>query len=101
MKVKSPPQPADATLEESLQSGYTLPAEWYTDPAIFAREHNRIFRHTWQYVGLTEQLPNPGDFLTTTSRRRPHGPTSRSRWPDARPFANVCRHRGSQLVLDE
>ena len=65
MVANTKTQLTDTALEESLQAGYTLPAEWYTDPAVFALERNRIFRHSWQYVGLTEQLANPGDFFTT------------------------------------
>lgn len=30
-------------LRESLDQGYTLPASWYTDPAFFTREKERIF----------------------------------------------------------
>lgn len=90
----------DSGLEESLARGYTLPAEWYTDTAIFARERERIFRHAWQYVGLSEQLARPGDFLTAALGEVPVVVT-RADDGALRAYANVCRHRGSQLVREE
>lgn len=86
-------------LAESLDRGYTLPATWYTDDAVFARERDRIFRHCWQYAGLTETVSKCGDFFTYTT-----GEASivvvRAEDGGLRAFANVCRHRGSTLVLE-
>jgi phenylpropionate dioxygenase-like ring-hydroxylating dioxygenase large terminal subunit len=87
-------------LEESLARGYTLPAEWYTGAAAFARERERIFSRAWQYAGLTEQLAHPGSFLTTTLGDVPVVLT-RAEDGTLRAFANVCRHRGSQLMREE
>ena len=90
----------DDALWESLARGRTLPAEWYISPEIFARERERIFRRAWQYVGLTEQLAQPGDFLTATLGEVPVV-LARTESGALRAFANVCRHRGSQLVREE
>ncbi|MEO5633737.1 hypothetical protein [Gaiella sp.] len=38
------------TLRAELESGLTLPAPWYSDPTIYAREQERIFRRSWQYA---------------------------------------------------
>src|SRR5260221_4707491 len=89
-----------AGLAEAIEQGYTLPADWYTDPADFAREQRRIFRRAWQYIALTEDLPRPGDFITRTIGSAPIV-ILRDADGELRAFANVCRHRGSQLVLDE
>ncbi len=89
---------SDMQLRESLAQGYTLPADWYTDPAFFAREKARIFRHNWQYVGLIEQVTQPGDFFTCTLGDVPLVIT-RDELGTLRAFINVCRHRGSELVL--
>ncbi len=55
---------ADPALWEALEAGYTLPARWYTSTDIFRLEQRRIFRRSWQYTGLTEQVSQPGDFFT-------------------------------------
>ena len=85
-------------LRDALERGETLPAAWYTSKALYRREQHRIFRRSWQYVGLTEELPNPGDFLTATLGDLPIV-LLRDQDGILRGFANVCRHRGSQLVL--
>lgn len=89
-----------ASLLDTLEQGYTLPADWYTDPRIFAQEKSCIFRRTWQYVGLVEQVKHPGDFFTCTVGNVPIVVT-RDETEKLRAFVNVCRHRGSELVLQE
>ncbi|MGH9749488.1 MAG: aromatic ring-hydroxylating oxygenase subunit alpha [Candidatus Polarisedimenticolia bacterium] len=73
-----------------------LPATYYTDPSILAREWERIFKRSWQYVGREDRLPEPGDHLTLEV-----GDESvlmvRDRDRRLRAFYNVCRHRGSRL----
>jgi choline monooxygenase len=86
-------------LASTLKDGYTLPADWYTDPAVFEAEKDRVFRRSWQYVCLVEQVSSRGDFVTYDAG---DVPVLVVRDDDGRlrAFANVCRHRGSQLVLD-
>lgn len=84
----------------ALDRGETLPATWYTDPAYYAREQERIFRRSWQYVGLTEQVEKPGDFFTARVGDVPIVVT-RDQQGTLRGYVNVCRHRGSQLVNAE
>ena len=88
--------PNDA-VRAALEQGETLPATWYTDPAYFAREQARIFRCSWQYVGLTEQVARPGDFFTARAGDVPII-VLRDKQGELRGHVNVCRHRGSQLV---
>jgi len=92
------PNQHQSSLLTSLEQGYTLPATWYTDPALFVREKARIFRQSWQYVGLLEQVENAGDFFTCTMGDVPIVVT-RDESGKLRAFINVCRHRGSELVL--
>jgi choline monooxygenase len=88
-----------ARLGEALERGYTLTAEWYTDPAIYALEQQRIFRASWQYVELTNQVARPGDFVTATVGAVP-AVITRGEDERLRAFANVCRHRGAQVVRE-
>jgi phenylpropionate dioxygenase-like ring-hydroxylating dioxygenase large terminal subunit len=57
-------QPAITTLASDLDHGFSLPASWYTDPAIVDLERERIFGHHWQYVGRTAQVADVGDYFT-------------------------------------
>lgn len=87
-------------LSDSLAQGYTLPASWYSQPDYLVREKDRIFAHTWQYAGLTEQVRAHGDFFTYSAGDVPVV-VVRDASGDLRAFINVCRHRGSTLVLEE
>lgn len=89
-----------SSLLDSLEQGYTLPADWYTDPLIFMQEKSRIFRRAWQYIGLVEQVKQPGDFFTCTMGNVPIV-VARDESGKLRAFINICRHRGSELVLQE
>lgn len=89
-----------SALAEALEQGFTLPATWYSDPLLFAQEKARIFRHAWQYVGLVEQVAQPGAFFTCTLGDVPLIIT-RDEEGTLRALINVCRHRGSELVLQE
>jgi len=92
--------PIPVNLRDSLEQGYTLPAAWYTDSALFAAERARIFRRSWQFVGFTEQLAKRGSFFTTRLSDVPLILT-RDQQGELHAFVNVCRHRGSELVLAE
>jgi choline monooxygenase len=84
---------------ESLRDARTLPASWYTDARIFALESSAIFHHAWQYAGLCEDLTRHGDFITCRAGRVPIVVVRDEN--EIRAFINVCRHRGSELVLQE
>ena len=85
-------------LPASLEQGYTLPAEWYTSHRVFELEKDLIFRHFWQYAGLVEHIARPGDFFTYGAGDVPII-VVRDEDRALRAFVNVCRHRGSELVL--
>jgi phenylpropionate dioxygenase-like ring-hydroxylating dioxygenase large terminal subunit len=75
----------------------TLSAAWYTDPAHFELEQRAIFRRSWQLVAVTGDLAAPGDYVTSYV-----GTTSviviRDNDGVIHTFANVCRHRGAEIL---
>jgi choline monooxygenase len=91
---------ASAKLAQSLDRGWTLPASWYTDPAVHREEKNRIFHRAWQYAGLTDDLRNHGDFLTYQAGDVPILVVKDAKG-SLQAYINVCRHRGSVLVNQE
>ncbi|HLQ24404.1 MAG TPA: aromatic ring-hydroxylating dioxygenase subunit alpha [Acidiferrobacterales bacterium] len=72
----------------------------YTDPAIFQLEMARIFETTWVYVAHESELPNPGDYLTTTIGTQP-AIVSRDADGKIHVMLNRCRHRGSVVCRAE
>lgn len=79
-------------IERPLEQGWTLPAAWYTDEAVAARERERIFARSWQYAGPAEHVAERTSFLTTQVGHVPVVVT-RDREGALRAFVNVCRHR--------
>ncbi len=75
----------------------TLPFAWYSDEETLRRERARVFARSWQYAGRTDQVAEPGSFLTTDAGGIPIL-VVRDKQGELQAFLNVCRHRGSVLV---
>jgi phenylpropionate dioxygenase-like ring-hydroxylating dioxygenase large terminal subunit len=85
------------SVAEAIETGSTLPASWYADPAVLVLERERIFARYWQYVGRVEQVGEPGDFFAS---RAGHIPVLVVRTHTGlNAFVNVCRHRGHLVAL--
>jgi choline monooxygenase len=80
-----------------LSRASTIPAPWYVDPRIADLERLNVFSKTWQLVARTDQLQNPGRFVSTTVAGEPivvvHGNDG-----VLRAFYNVCRHHAAAVV---
>ena len=86
-------------VDQQLTDGRTLPASWYWDEAIFARERDHIFARMWQYAGPVDWITQPGQYFPCKAG---HTPLVVTRGDDGevRAFVNVCRHRGCAVVKD-
>jgi Rieske 2Fe-2S family protein len=76
----------------------TLAREYYLSPDLFQREQERIFTREWMCVGREEEIPSPGDYLLVDVAGE-RLLLVRSREGTMHAHYNVCRHRGSELVL--
>jgi choline monooxygenase len=83
--------------EPDLSRAHTLPARWYTDPAVLDRERAAIFARSWQPVGRRELLQRPGDYLTADLAGEPLV-VVRDGAGKLRGFYNVCRHRAGSVA---
>ncbi len=81
-----------------LASASTLPADWYLGEEAHRLDLARIFGRTWQFVGHTDQLARPGDYLTTMLGQEPVV-LVRTESGELRAFSNVCRHRAGAVAL--
>ena len=77
-----------------------IPTTRYTDPDFFALEMERIFRHTWLFVGHESEWPDRGSYRLFS---RSGAPVVIVRGQDnlLRAFYNACRHRGAPVTRDE
>ena len=75
------------------------PVEDFTSPDLLKQEQQVFFKDTPLLVGLSQDLPKPGNYKVETINE-----TSILFVRDVngkfRAYANVCRHRGAQIVAD-
>jgi len=68
----------------------------FFDRDVYEAEQDRVFGRQWLCIGHESQLPEPGDFLTTTMGEEAvlvvRDPKRR-----IRVFLNSCRHRGARI----
>src|SRR5260370_30071134 len=77
-----------------------IPFRLYTDPDQYRLEQERIFKSpTWNFLCLTSEIPNAGDYIATTIgetalivTRDPQG--------EINPFVNTCAHPGTFFCLE-
>ncbi len=71
----------------------------YTSPQIFTLEMQRLWARSWLFVGHDSQVPQAGDFITTTLAGQP---LLMVKQPDGSVAVlhNRCAHKGAQLTLE-
>jgi Rieske 2Fe-2S family protein len=84
----------------SQQPGYSLDQAFYTNREIFQLELERIIYRNWIFAGHVTQFPNPGDFRVLSVAGE-SAIIVRGKDGALNGFANVCRHRGSLVCLEE
>lgn len=80
-----------------LAHARTIPADWYTDPALLELEMRVVFGATWQAVGRADQVAEAGAFFTADIAGLPVL-VVRDESGILRAFANVCRHRAARVA---
>ena len=70
----------------------------FCEQDIYEQELYRIFARSWLFVAHDSQIPNPGDFLTTTMGE--DGViVSRQKDGSVKVFLNSCPHRGNKVCF--
>jgi anthranilate 1,2-dioxygenase large subunit len=76
-----------------------VPYRVFSDPEIYRQELTRIFLGpTWQFLILANELPDPGDFLTSFLGETPVIVT-RGHDGEIHAMLNRCAHRGNLVCL--
>ena len=83
---------ASPVVDPAIDCASTLPSNYYVNADLLTVEKHKIFWRTWQIAGRSEQVRNPGDYITADLLGEP---LLVVRGSDGvlRCFYNVCRHR--------
>jgi phenylpropionate dioxygenase-like ring-hydroxylating dioxygenase large terminal subunit len=88
-----------ADLIARRRPGWSLEQPFYTDPAVYSLDLERVFHRNWLFVGHANRIPNPGDYFTHEI-----GSDSlvfiRGDEGQVHGLFNMCRHRGSRICQD-
>jgi choline monooxygenase len=82
-----------------LSEASTPPRSWYSDSRVLELEQRTVFSLSWQMVGRTEQLAEPGEYITCEIAGEPILLVT---GPDGvlRGFYNVCRHHAAAVMTE-
>ena len=83
----------------AIENAHGLPNGCYVDPALMARENQRIFVEGWAAIGFASDVPEMGCVAPLWFLNMPLL-LVRSKQDEVHVFENVCRHRGMILVQE-
>ncbi|MCA9540615.1 MAG: aromatic ring-hydroxylating dioxygenase subunit alpha [Myxococcales bacterium] len=89
-----------ASIRKPVETGLSLDPVIYRSEAFHALEMERIWGRAWVCVGYTSQVAKTGDTIKGSVAGQPMFIT-RDQQGQLRAFYNVCRHRGSLVVLED
>ena len=77
-----------------------LPAWSFFNNELFEAEKDLLFRRHWQLICHSNDIPNPGDFITWNLIGE-RALVIRGKDGKIRAFHNLCKHRGSRVIADD
>ena len=81
---------------DEAQGHYRCDRSIFTDQTLFELEMKHIFEGNWVFLAHESQLPEVGDYFTTTIGRQPVVIT-RNKDGELNALLNTCSHRGATL----
>jgi choline monooxygenase len=82
-----------------LSQASTIPSSWYTNEELFEVETQTVFSNSWQFAARSDQLINPGNYVTTEIGGEPIV-IVRGNDGELRGFFNVCRHHAAAVMTE-
>lgn len=80
-----------------VERAWTIPSDWYTDPAMTGIDRAGVLARSWQYAGPSSWLDAEGAVHPVDIAGEP---VILVRGDRIRAFYNVCKHRGGPLATE-
>ncbi len=90
-------------IDPGIAKARTLDTSFYTDPQFFTAAREKLFASSWQFIGNTELVKEPGDvYPFTLLENYLDEPLvlTRDKENSVRLLSNVCTHRGN-IIADK
>src|SRR6201995_2664390 len=81
--------------ENSTERRFRVHRSSMTSPRIYEAELDRVFAHSWLYVGHESEIPEPGDYVRRPVGGRPVFMVRGAKTGQVHVFHNTCTHRGA------
>lgn len=89
------------TVDPSIARAKTIPVDFYLGENYYQQSKERIFSRTWQWVGDTDQVKDPGWVTPVTFLEQfidEELILAKDKESKIRCLSNVCTHRGNLIV---
>ena len=86
---------------KSRRAGFSLPRDFYCDPAYYRLDLENLFYKEWLFAGHDCEIEKNGRVLHPADRRLQPVVVVRGNDGEIRAFHNSCRHRGSRICTTE
>lgn len=100
--MASPPS-HDRLIDPDITRARTLPARFYSDPAVFDAMRERVFARSWQLVADTDAVRTPGQVQPVTLLEGMIDEPlllTRDQGDRLHCLSNICTHRGTILCAN-
>jgi p-cumate 2,3-dioxygenase alpha subunit len=88
-------------VDDQNQQTFRVHRSAMTSPDVHRAEIERIFAHSWLYVGHESEIPNPGDFVRRPVAGRPLFMVRGAKSGNINVFHNSCTHRGAMVCRQD
>lgn len=92
---------SDFFIDPNIAKAKTITTDFYTDPAYFERSKEKIFSPSWQFIGDSDKVTEPGSawpFILLENYLNEPLVLTKDKENKLHCLSNVCTHRGNLLV---
>ena len=100
VKSALPPIPDVAGMLAQRRPDHALEQAFYLSDEMFARDMRDVFMPEWHFAGHVTDIPEPGDYILFELLEE-SVILCRDEAGRVHALANVCRHRGSRVCLEQ